>query len=227
MSAELIVVLDVDTADEALAIVDACAGCVWFKVGAQLFTREGPSVVRAIQARGKSVFLDLKYHDIPNTVAHAARAAADLGAGLFTVHASGGRKMIEAARAAVEGSGTRILAVTILTSFSDAALRDDVGLHETAAQAVPRLARLACESGAHGIVCSPHEIRLVRDAVGPKPHIVTPGVRPAWAGKDDQERVMTPGEAAAQGADFLVVGRPILKHPNPAEAVRLVLEEIR
>jgi orotidine-5'-phosphate decarboxylase len=227
MAAELIVVLDVDRADEALAIVDACGACQWFKVGAQLFTREGPAVVRAIQGRGKSVFLDLKYHDIPNTVAHAARAAADLGVGLFTLHASGGRRMIEAARAAVEGSPTRILAVTILTSFSDAALRADIGLHETAAEAVPRLARLATESGAHGLVCSPHEIVAVRGAVGEGPHIVTPGVRPVWAGKDDQERVMTPAEAAAHGADFLVVGRPILKHANPAEAVRLVLEEIQ
>lgn len=227
MSAQLIVVLDVDSTDEALSIVDACAGCVWFKIGAQLFTREGPEVVRAVQARGKSVFLDLKYHDIPNTAAHAARAAADLGVGLFTLHASGGRKMIEAARAAVEGSETRILAVTILTSFSDAALREDIGLRETAAEAVPRLAAMACQSGAHGIVCSPHEIELVRAAVGDGPHIVTPGVRPAWAGKDDQQRVMTPAEAAAKGADFLVVGRPILKHADPAEAVRLVLEEIQ
>lgn len=227
MSTELIVVLDVDTQAEALAIVRACGDCQWFKIGSQLFTRCGPEVVRAVQALGKSVFLDLKFHDIPNTVAHGASAAAALQAGLFTLHASGGRKMIEAARAAVEGTDTRILAVTILTSFSDAALRSDIGLHETAAEAVPRLAKMAVESGAHGIVCSPHEIGLVRAAVGPEPLIVTPGVRPDWASQDDQQRVMTPAEAKAQGASMIVVGRPILKHPQPAEAVRLILEELQ
>jgi orotidine-5'-phosphate decarboxylase len=227
MSTELIVVLDVDTQDEALAIVRACGDCQWFKIGSQLFTRCGPDVVRAVQALGKSVFLDLKFYDIPNTVAHGASAAAALDAGLFTLHASGGCKMIEAARKAVEGTQTRILAVTILTSFSDAALRSDVGLHETAAEAVPRLAKMAIEAGAHGIVCSPHEIALVCAAVGPEPLIVTPGVRPAWAGQDDQERVMTPAEAKQQGASMIVVGRPILKHPHPAEAVRLILEELQ
>lgn len=227
MSTELIVVLDVDSQAEAVDIVRACGDCQWFKIGSQLFTRCGPEVVRAVQALGKSVFLDLKFHDIPNTVAHGASAAAALQAGLFTLHASGGRKMIEAARMAVEGSETRILAVTILTSFSDAALRSDIGLHETAAEAVPRLAKMAVESGAHGIVCSPHEIALVRAAVGPEPLIVTPGVRPDWAGQDDQQRVMTPAQAKAEGASMIVVGRPILKHPQPAEAVRLILEELQ
>ena len=223
---ELIVVLDVDTQDEALGLVEACGGCAWFKIGAQLFTRRGPEVVRAVQARGKRVMLHLKYHDMPNTVAHAARAARDLGVDLFTVHASGGRKMIAAARAELEGSETRMLAVTVLTSFSDQALREDLGLPETAREAVPRLARMAVEAGAHGIVCSPREIALVREAVGPEALIVTPGIRPAWAGQDDQERVMTPREAAQAGATHLVVGRPILAHACPAEAVGLVLEEL-
>jgi len=223
---DLIVVLDVSSQEEALATVDRCAGCDWFKVGFQLFTRQGPPVVRALQERGRKVMLDLKFHDIPNTVAEGAAAAADLGAGLCTLHASGGRKMIAAARKAVEGTDTKLLAVTVLTSLSDDMLRDEVGLPETAAEAVPRLARMAVESGAHGIVCSPLEIEAVRAAVGPEALIVTPGVRPAWAGADDQQRIRTPREAAEAGASMVVVGRPILNHENPAEAVRLIREEL-
>lgn len=226
MGTELIVGLDLDTREQALEAVAACGACRWFKIGSQLFTRCGPAIVEEIRGLGKNVFLDLKFHDIPNTVAHGAKAAAALGAGLFTLHASGGRKMIEAARQAVEGTESKILAVTILTSLSDAMVRDEIGLPETAAQAVPRLAKLAVEAGAHGIVCSPQEVRLVREAVGPAPIIVTPGIRPLWAGKDDQARVMTPSEAAAAGASMIVVVRPILKHAQPAEAVRLILEEL-
>lgn len=218
--------LDVDTRDEALAIIEACGDCAWYKIGSQLFTRTGPEIVREVQGQGKRVMLDLKFHDIPNTVAHSAAAAAALGVGLFTLHASGGRNMIAAARKAVDGTDTRILAVTVLTSFSDAQLRDEVGFNETAAEAVPRLARQAVESGAHGIVCSPQEIELVLRAVGPDPIIVTPGIRPAWSAKDDQARIMTPGDAARAGATMIVVGRPILKHENPAEAVRLIQEEL-
>jgi len=227
MNTELIVVLDIDTREEAIQIVETCGDCQWFKIGAQLFTRCGPDVVRDIQAMGKNVFLDLKYHDIPNTVAKAAKGAAALGVSLFTLHASGGRRMIEAAREAVEGTDTRILAVTVLTSFSDEMLRDEVGLSETAAEAVPRYAKLAVDSGAHGIVCSPHEIALVREAVGNEPLIVTPGVRPAWAAADDQVRFMTPKQASDAGANYIVVGRPILKHKNRAEAVNLILGELK
>ena len=223
---ELIVVLDMDTRDDALRTIGACGDCRWFKIGSQLFTRCGPDLVREVIATGKHVFLDLKFHDIPNTVAHGAKAAADLGAGLFTVHASGGRKMIAAARKAVEGTPARILAVTVLTSLSDAELREEVGFHESAAEAVQRLARQAVEAGAHGIVCSPLEIALVRAAIGPEALIVTPGIRPAWASQDDQTRVLTPREAAQAGSTMIVVGRPILKHPNPAEAVRLIQEEL-
>lgn len=223
---ELIVVLDMDTRDEALDTIQKCGDCAWFKIGSQLFTRCGPGLVREVIALGKNVFLDLKFHDIPNTVAHGAKAAADLGAGLFTVHASGGRKMISAARKAVEGTSARILAVTVLTSLSDEELRAEVGLHETAAEAVPRLAKQAIEAGAHGIVCSPLEIALVRAAIGPEALIVTPGIRPAWSSQDDQSRILTPREAAEAGANMIVVGRPILKHSNPAEAVRLIEEEL-
>lgn len=226
MPTELIVVLDMDTREEALAAVNACDACQWFKIGAQLFTRRGPDIVREVQGLGKHVFLDLKYHDIPNTVAHAAKAAADLGAGLMTLHASGGRAMIEAARKAVKGSDTRILAVTVLTSISDTVLREEVGMPESAEEAVRRLAVQAVDAGAHGIVCSPREIRPLRTALGSEPLIVTPGVRPAWAAKDDQARVMTPAEAARAGASMVVVGRPILKHKNPAEAAALILKEL-
>lgn len=226
MTTELIVVLDVDTQDEAVHIVQSCGSCRWFKIGSQLFTRCGPDIVREVREMGKSIFLDLKFHDIPNTVAKAARAAADLCASLFTVHASGGRKMIAAAREAVEGTSARILAVTVLTSLSDTMLQEEIGVPESTAQTVPRFARMAVESGAHGIVCSPHEIALVRGAVGASPLIVTPGIRPSWAGADDQSRIMTPAEAAQAGANFIVVGRPILKHANPAHAVDLILEEL-
>jgi len=224
---KLITGLDVDTREEALAAVGAAAGCQWFKIGSQLFTRCGPEIVEAVRGLEKNVFLDLKFHDIPNTVAKASKAAADLGASLFTLHASGGKAMIAAAREAVEETQARILAVTVLTSLTDDMLRREIGLPEMAAQAVSRLARLAVDAGAHGVVCSPREIALVREAVGPKPLIVTPGIRPKWAAQDDQARIMTPREAAEAGADMIVVVRPILKHKNPPEAVRLILEELQ
>ncbi len=223
---ELICGLDLDTTDEALAAVERCGACRWFKIGSQLFTRCGPSIVRDVMAMDKSVFLDLKYHDIPNTVAKAAAAAAELGARLITLHALGGCGMIQAARKAVEGSDTKLLAVTVLTSHSDEHLRGEVGLHESALEAVPRLARQSAEAGAHGIVCSPREIDAVRKAAGPEVLIVTPGIRPAWASKDDQARIMTPRQAMRASADMIVVARPILRHAKPAEAVQLILEEL-
>ena len=227
MRTELIIVLDVDTREEALRAVDACDQCQYFKIGSQLFTRCGPDIVREILGLGKKIFLDLKFHDIPNTVARAAKAAADLGVSLFTLHSTGGCRMIEAAREAVEGTETRILAVTVLTSLSDEMLKSEIGLPETASQAVERLAKLAIASGAHGVVSSPHEIVKVRETIGLKPLIVTPGIRPEWsASKDDQVRVTTPRQAAEAGANFIVVGRPILKHDDPAEAVKLVLQEL-
>ena len=226
MPTELIIALDVDTLDDALHAVCTCGGCTWYKAGLQLFSRTGPAVVEQLRAAGKRVFLDLKLHDIPNTVKHAAKAAADLGADLITVHACGGRKMIAAAREAVEGGGTKILAVTVLTSISDDVLRAEVGIPATAAETVARFAKQSVESGAHGLVSSPHEIALIREVVGPSPIIVTPGIRPAWSSADDQARFMTPREAALAGANFVVVGRPILKHANPTEAVALVAKEL-
>lgn len=226
MTTELIVVLDMDSADEALRTADRCTGCDWFKVGFQLFTRNGPSVVRALQDAGRRVMLDLKFHDIPNTVGEAARAATDLGVGMFTLHASGGCRMIEAARSAVTGSDTKILAVTILTSLDEKMLRAEVGMPESPEAAVKRLARQSILAGAHGVVCSAQEIGPVRDVTPAGSLIVTPGIRPTWSAKDDQQRVTTPRDAARAGATHVVVGRPILKHEDPAQAVRLIQEEL-
>ena len=188
------------------------------KVGLEMFTAEGPAAVRAAATLGRPVFLDLKLHDIPNTVEGAARSAAASGASLLTVHASGGPAMVAAA---VKGAGgkLRVLAVTVLTSLDAAALRA-VGLDGPPEAAVVRLARLAVDAGAGGLVCSPHEVRAVRAAVGPGPLLVVPGVRPAGAAKGDQARVATPAEAVAAGADVIVLGRPLRDAPDPLAAAR-------
>jgi orotidine-5'-phosphate decarboxylase len=227
VNTELIVVLDVDTREEAMAIVASCSGCEYFKIGSQLFTRCGPEIVRLVLEQGKKVMLDLKYHDIPNTVNHAVKAAVDLGVSLITLHAGGGSPMIAAARKATEGTSTKLLAVTVLTSMDEKTLRNDVGIPEAPTETVPRWAKMAIEAGAHGIVCSAQEIELVRSAAGDDALIVTPGIRPAWASKDDQQRIMTPKQASDAGANYIVVGRPILNHENPATAVGLVLEELK
>ncbi len=190
------------------------------KVGLELFTAEGPPAVRAAAALGRPVFLDLKLHDIPNTVEGGARSAAASGASLLTVHAAGGDEMV---RAAVRGAAGRlhVLAVTVLTSLDDAALAR-IGLAGPAADAVVRLARLAVGAGADGIVCSPHEVAAVRAAVGPGPLLVVPGVRPPGASRGDQARVATPAEAVAAGADVVVVGRPLREGGDPAAAARAI-----
>ncbi|MFO0583314.1 MAG: orotidine-5'-phosphate decarboxylase [Anaeromyxobacter sp.] len=188
------------------------------KVGLELFTAEGPAAVKAAAALGRPVFLDLKLHDIPNTVEGAARSAARSGAALLTVHAEGGAEMV---RAAVRGAGpnVRILAVTVLTSL-DAAALDSIGLAGPPEAAVVRLAKLAVGAGAGGLVCSPHEVAAVRAAVGPGPLLVVPGVRPPGADKGDQARVATPAEAVRAGADVLVIGRPLRAAKDPAQAAR-------
>jgi orotidine-5'-phosphate decarboxylase len=194
------------------------------KVGLELFTAEGPAAVRAIAALGLPVFLDLKLHDIPNTVEGAARSAAATGARLLTVHAAGGAAMV---RAAVKGAGpgVRVLAVTVLTSL-DAAALDAIGLAGPPEAAVVRLARLAVDAGAGGLVCSPHEVHAVRAAVGPKPLLVVPGVRPAGAAVGDQARVATPAAAVADGADVIVVGRPIREAADPVAAAKAIAAEL-
>jgi orotidine-5'-phosphate decarboxylase len=194
------------------------------KVGLELFVAEGPSVVRAAAALGRPVFLDLKLHDIPNTVEGAARSAAASGASLLTVHAAGGPAMVRAAVKGAEGK-LRVLAVTVLTSL-DAAALDEIGLAGPPEAAVVRLARLAVGAGAGGLVCSPHEVRAVRAAVGPGPLLVVPGVRPPGAAKGDQARVATPAEAVAAGADVIVVGRPLRDAKDPAAAAREIAAKL-
>jgi orotidine-5'-phosphate decarboxylase len=194
------------------------------KVGLELFVAEGPAAVRAAAALGRPVFLDLKLHDIPNTVEGAARSAAASGASLLTVHASGGADMV---RAAVRGAGpgVRVLAVTVLTSL-DAAALDAVGLAGPPERAVVRLAGLAVGAGAGGLVCSPQEVAAVRAAVGPGPLLVVPGVRPAGAARGDQARVATPADTVRAGADVIVVGRPLREGGDPVAAARAIAAEL-
>ena len=223
----LIVALDVPKAEDALALVERLSGRVGlFKVGSQAFTAAGPRLVRDIVGRGERVFLDLKFHDIPNTVAGAVTSAAGLGVSLLDVHALGGRAMIEAAARARSGSPSRLLAITILTSHDQAALAE-LGLSGSLPDAVRRLALLARDSGADGVVCSPQEASLVREACGAGFLVVTPGVRPAGATLGDQARPATPAAAIAAGADYLVVGRPISEAPDPASAADAIVRELQ
>jgi orotidine-5'-phosphate decarboxylase len=226
----IIVALDADDRAKALQIAAACAGRVGvFKVGKELFTAEGPAIVREIVQAGGRVFLDLKYHDIPNTVKGACRAAASLGAFMLNVHAAGGRKMIAAAREGLDAAGPKrplLLAVTVLTSIDAATLRDEVRIPHSPLEQVVFWARMAAASGADGVVCAPTEIAAVRAVCGREFLIVTPGVRPAWAGADDQKRIMTPAEAVAAGADYLVIGRPITRAADMAAAAGRIADEI-
>lgn len=222
----LIVALDVPTADGARALVDRLSGKVgMFKVGSQLFTAAGPPLVRELVGRGEKVFLDLKYHDIPQTVANAVAEASLLGVSLLTVHALGGRAMMEAAVGALPAVGSRLLAVTILTSHDDASL-EAIGVSGAVTEGVRRLARLARQARADGVVASPQEAEIVRAACGPDFLIVTPGIRPAGAGVDDQARPATPAAAIRAGADYLVVGRPIAQADDPAAAAAAIVREI-
>jgi orotidine-5'-phosphate decarboxylase len=227
---ELIVALDVGDLASAAALVEQLYPTVTlFKVGLQLFTAEGPRAVEAVQKRGGAVFLDLKLHDIPNTVAGAVREAAKLGAAMCTLHASGGRSMLQAAAQAVAGVGStmRLLAVTVLTSLDAQGLEEAIGSKLDVTAQVVRLASLAREVGLDGVVASPHEIGLLRAALGSSMPLVIPGIRPAWASADDQRRVMTPREAAVAGADYLVIGRPITAAADPVQATGRILDELK
>jgi orotidine-5'-phosphate decarboxylase len=230
----IIVALDVDSLREAARVVRLLAPHVQcFKVGKQLFVHAGPDVVRLVQRAGRDVFLDLKFHDIPNTVAKAVLEAARLGVRFVDLHASGGPAMMEAAGAEVRRACRReglrrpeLLAVTVLTSLDAADLRA-VGVPAPPARQVLRLARLAARAGMDGVVCSPHEIAVLRRALGRRLTIVTPGVRPPGTAAGDQKRVLTPGAAVAAGADYLVIGRPVLQAAEPAAAVRAIAADIR
>jgi orotidine-5'-phosphate decarboxylase len=224
----LIVALDVPGATQARQIVQAIGGAATtYKIGKQLFTAEGPQVVRDLVASGRKVFLDLKYHDIPNTVAAAVRSAAELGVSMLTVHASGGSKMLKAAVEAASQSPAKpmVLAVTVLTSLSDSDLRE-VGIAGDVLSQVLRLGALARAAGCGGVVASAQEARELRRALGEGLAIVTPGVRPAGSSAGDQARVVTPKDAIAAGATYLVVGRPILDAPDPAKAAQQIADEI-
>lgn len=198
------------------------------KIGLELFTSQGPSVVKAVMDRGSSVFLDLKFYDIPNTVAHSVKSAADLGVAMTTLHASGGPVMMEAAAKAASASGSNdllLLAVTVLTSM-DAAQLTSTGISMEPRDQVIRLAGLASSSGIGGIVCSPLEVTAIRENLGNALRIVTPGVRPTWAAAGDQKRVMTPVDAVKAGSDWLVIGRPITAAESPREAYSKVIAEL-
>lgn len=229
MRSKIFVALDVETKAKALEIVGDLKGLgACFKIGKQLFTSTGPELVREIVGMSEDVFLDLKYHDIPNTVAKAGVAAAELGVKIFNVHASGGRKMMEAVREEMNKlkDPPLVLAVTILTSLGEEDIRE-VGFDRTIPEQIAKLAKLAKDSGMDGVVASPLEIELIRETCGKDFKILTPGIRPAFAAVNDQKRIATPAEALRKGADYLVIGRPITAAEDRREAFLKILEECR
>ncbi len=224
----LIVALDVPTAAQAREMARQLGGiCRWVKVGLELYLAAGSAIVEELASQGLSVFLDLKFHDIPNTVAGAVRSASSMGASLLTVHAAGGPAMLAAAAeaAAAQANSPRLLAVTVLTSM-DAAQLAAIGVDASPADQVLRLARMARNSGIDGLVCSAEEIRVLRQELGPAMQLVIPGIRPAGSEVGDQKRISTPADAIRAGANALVVGRPITKASNPAQAAEAILKEI-
>jgi orotidine-5'-phosphate decarboxylase len=224
----LIVALDVPTAAASTELVKKLQGtCQWFKVGLELFTAAGPDVLEHFIAHGHSIFLDLKFHDIPNTVAGAVRSAASWGVRMMTVHAAGGPAMLAAAKAALDGIANppELLAVTVLTSM-DAAALESTGIARSPAQQVELLAKMGVNAGIRGFVCSPQEVTALRSLTGPDGVLVIPGIRPAGGEIGDQKRIATPADALNNGASFLVVGRPITQAPNPAAAAEAILAEM-
>jgi orotidine-5'-phosphate decarboxylase len=230
----LILALDLPTGDAALRLADQLRGdLTWVKVGLQLFGAEGPDIVRKLVSMGLNVFVDLKLHDIPNTMARAGESLAGLGAGMFTTHAAAGQEALrqtsDAVAASPEGPGGRkpmVLAVTVLTSFSAEGYSEVVGRDCEPAREVPRLGELAVGAGVDGLVASPMEVRTLRERIGDDPILVIPGIRPAGSATDDQQRIATPASALADGADYLVVGRPIAKADHPREALLRILDEM-
>jgi orotidine-5'-phosphate decarboxylase len=222
---KIIIALDVATKGKALDLVKELRDEIsFFKIGLQLYTAEGPEIVRAVLATGSKVWLDLKLHDIPNTVAKAVESASHLGVQMLTIHLSGGSEMIRAAIGA-RTNDIMILGVTVLTSATEQTLRE-IGIIDKLDDQVLRLARLGVEAGIDGVVASSHELKKLRTEFGDKIKIVVPGVRPSWSEAGDQKRVMSPREAIEAGADYLVIGRPIIAHTHPREAVARILEDI-
>jgi orotidine-5'-phosphate decarboxylase len=228
MHCDLILALDLETRAEAAPVLRQLSGRLrWVKIGLQMFTAYGPDFVREVAGQGFSVFLDLKLHDIPNTVAKTVQSVAALPIGMLTLHTAGGAEMLTWARRAQQEHNPNLLllGVTVLTSMDDAAL-NATGVPDTAATQVERLARLATGAGLRGLVCSPHEVVPLRAVLPREVKLVTPGVRPADTAADEQKRVMTPADAARAGSDFIVVGRPILRAADPAEAATRILREL-
>lgn len=230
---KLIVALDVESKEKAISLVDKLKKYVKiFKIGSELFTSCGPGIIEEVISKGCRVFLDLKFHDIPNTVARSAQAAAKLGVFMFNVHAMGGPEMMKKCADAVREEAKKlkkekpyIIAVTILTSMDENNLKK-IGVNDNMESQVLRLAQLAKDSGLDGVVASPSEIKPLRKAMGGNFIIVTPGVRPSWAATNDQKRISTPKEAIDSGASFIVVGRPITDAQDPVEAAKKILQEI-
>ncbi len=231
---QLLVALDVDTAAQARTLADRLRGVAGgFKIGSRLFTSHGPAIVEELAGRGDRVFVDLKFHDIPNTVAGAVAAATRVGAWMVNVHAGGGRAMMRAAREAAEAEAARlsrpaplVIAVTVLTSMGDDTLAE-IGVGGDVAGQVARLAALAEQAGLDGVVASPREIALIRRQCGKRFQIVTPGIRGAGESKDDQNRTLSAPEALAAGASYLVIGRPIIAASDPRAAAERVVAECR
>jgi len=222
---KIIVALDVATKEKALELVQELRDQIsFFKIGLQLYTAEGPEIIRAVLATGSKVWLDLKLYDIPNTVAGAVKSASHLGVHMLTIHLSGGSEMIRAATDA-RANDVVILGVSVLTSATEQTLRE-IGIADRVADQVLRLAGLGVEAGIDGLVASPHEIKTLRREFGNKIKIVVQGIRPIWAEPGDQKRFMTPRQALEAGADYIGIGRPITADSSPPEAVAKILDEI-
>lgn len=223
---KIIVAIDTPDAASALHLVESLGDTVgWVKIGLQLFTAEGPAIIRQMKDLGRKVFLDLKFHDIPNTAREAVHSAVALGVDMTTIHLAGGRSMVQEAVGAAENSSLLVLGVTVLTSLNESELHE-IGVPRTPAEQVESLVALGTQVGLRGVVCSPLEISLLRARFGKTHTIVTPGVRPAGSATGDQSRIMTPGDALRAGADHLVIGRPITAAASPRDAAQKILDEI-
>ena len=229
----IIVPLDVPTVGEAIALIDQLEQVSFFKVGLELFVSSGPEILRILKDRQKRIFLDLKFHDIPNTVAGACRAAAGYGVDLITIHATAGKNALQAAKEAVEQGAAatgqkraKLIAISVLTSLNARDLAFDLKIPLELPEYALQMALLAKESGLDGAVCSPQEAQQLRQVCGDEFLLVCPGVRPSWADAGDQKRSLTPANALIAGADYLVIGRPITAAPDPAAAFNRICEEL-